>query len=245
MKTIGTFIITLFITINFALAQDTLYIYKAGAVLYKQVVSNIDSITFNKNTSVTDIDGNIYHTVTIGTQTWMVENLKTTRYNDGISIPLITENSSWAMLSTPGYCWQNNDLANKKLYGALYNWYAVDKGNLSPLGWHVPTDNEWSTLISYLGGDAIAGGKLKESGLDHWISPNTGATNETGFTALPGNSRGSNGSYNQIGPYGYWWSSTSENQSNALLRGMYYPKSTIDRSTLSKEFGFSVRCVKD
>ena len=246
MKAIGTIIIgLLFLTANFALAQDSLYVYKTGTIIYKQAVSNIDSVTFERIFPVKDIDGNIYHTVKIGTQIWMVENLRTTRYNDGVSIPLVSENSSWAMLNTPGYCWQNNDIANKKLYGALYNWYAVDMGKLCPSGWHVPTDNEWITLISYLGGEAIAGGKLKESGLAHWISPNTGATNETGFTALPGNSRGSDGSYNQIGPYGYWWTSTSDNQSNAVLRGMYYPKSSIDRSALSKEFGFSVRCIKN
>jgi len=142
--------------------------------------------------AITDIDGNVYHAVTIGTQTWMVENLKVTKLNDGTSIPNVTALTAWNNLTTPGYCWYNNDIANKKLYGALYNWYNVSTGKLCPTGWHVPSVTEWTTLINYLGGESVAGGKLKETGTTHWVTPNTGATNTSGFTALPAGIRYSN-----------------------------------------------------
>jgi len=124
---------------------------------------------------VTDIDGNVYDTVKIGTQIWIIENLKTTKYNDGTSIPMVTDSAAWINLTTPGYCWHKNTSASyKNTYGALYNWYAVNTGKLAPKGWHVPSDAEWTTLITYLGGDSIAGGKMKETGMSHWFSPNTG-----------------------------------------------------------------------
>ena len=133
---------------------------------------------------VKDIDGNIYHTVTIGNQVWMVENLKTTRYNDGTAIPNVTDSSVWSKLSTPAYCWYNNDASSyKATYGALYNWYAVNVQKLCPKGWHVASNAEFYALNSFLDGEC---GKLKEAGTIHWYSPNKGATNETGFTALPG-----------------------------------------------------------
>jgi uncharacterized protein (TIGR02145 family) len=135
---------------------------------------------------VTDIDGNVYNTVTIGDQVWMAENLKTTKLNDGTSISNAIDNIAWASLSTPGYCWFINNRATYEIYGALYNWYAVYTDKLCPTGWHVPSNSEWTTLTDHLGGAEVAGGKLKESGSSHWASPNTGATNVTGFTALPG-----------------------------------------------------------
>ena len=151
----------------------------------------------NQNAAtVTDIDGNVYHTVTIGTQTWMVENLKTTRYRNGEAIPNITDNASWAALITCAYCDYNNIPSNSITYGKLYNWYAVnDSRNIAPMGWHVSTDAEWTTLTTFLGGTSIAGGKLKENGTIHWNSPNVGATNETGFSALPGGYRLNSGFY--------------------------------------------------
>src|SRR5450759_4787246 len=114
--------------------------------------------------TVKDIDGNVYKTVTIGKQVWMVENLKTTKYNDGITIPLVIDNTAWTDLITPKYSWFNNDIANKEVYGALYNWYTVNTNKLCPKGWHIPTDEEWTTLTTYLGGEGVAGGKLKETG---------------------------------------------------------------------------------
>ena len=155
---------------------------------------------------VTDYDGNHYSSVLIGSQIWMAENLKTIKYNDGTAIPLVTDATEWSNLTTHGYCWYNNDEATYgDTYGALYNWYTVETGNLCPTGWHVPTDAEWTELIDYLGGESVAGGKLKETGTTHWNSPNPGATNETGFTTLPGGYRADfNGSSGDIGNGGYW-----------------------------------------
>ncbi len=177
----------------------------------------------------------------------MAENLKTTKYNDGTAIPLVTDGIAWGILATPGYCWYNNDAASyKSTYGALYNWYAVNSTKLAPAGWHVPTDAEWTTLTTYLGGENVAGGKLKETGTTHWLSPNTGATNETGFTALPGGSRHSNNyTFNSLDYYGYWWSATETNTSNAWGRYINEHNSNVYSSYYYKQAGFSVRCLRD
>ena len=192
-----------------------------------------------------DIDGNIYHTVTIGKQVWMVENLKVTKYNNGTAIPLVTDDTAWGNLTTGGYCWyNNNDVAYKNTYGALYNWYAVNTGKLAPAGWHVPTSYEWNTLTTYLGGMSVAGGKLKETGTTHWQSPNTGATNESGFTALPGGRLNGSGGYCHIGMCSNWWSST-ELEESADFWGNYYEDSSMSPALYNKHFGFSVRCIKN
>jgi len=194
---------------------------------------------------VTDADGNVYNTVIIGTQIWMQENLKTTQYNDETSIPLVTDETDWATLTTPSYCWYNNDQTTYgDTYGALYKWYTLNTGILCPAGWHVPTDAEWTTLTDYLGGLSVAGGKLKEAGTIHWTSPNTGATNETDFTALPSGMRYDDGSFNSIHGFSSWWSST-ESSTNAWYYNMGYNRSDVARQTYTKIGGFSVRCVKD
>lgn len=145
-----------------------------------------EDISGEKGT-VTDVDGNVYQTIGIGSQFWIAENLKTTKYNDGTSIPLVTDNRDWSLLFTPAYCWYNNDEINNKItYGALYNWYTLNTGKLCPSGWHVPNNTEWAVLASYLGGPEVAGGKMKVPGTDYWNSPNTGATNSSGFSAFPG-----------------------------------------------------------
>lgn len=199
--------------------------------------------------AIKDIDGNVYHIVTIGTQVWMVENLKTTRCNDGISIFNITDSTQWSNMTTPAYCWYLNDEDNyKDPYGALYNWYTVETGKICPTGWHVPTDDEWTTLIDYLGGERVAGGKLKEKGTTHWESPNSEATNESGFTALPNGFRfGSfgNGSFKSLGFSGYWWSSTEYYATLAWVRGMVYDTGDVYRDFSFKDYGYSVRCVRD
>jgi uncharacterized protein (TIGR02145 family) len=195
--------------------------------------------------NVTDVDGNLYQSVIIGTQTWMVENLKTTKYNDGTNIPNVTGASEWGTLTTGAYCWYNNDISYKATYGALYNWYAVNTGKLAPKGWHVPTDAEWSTLTSYLGGRNVDGGKLKETGTTHWGSPNTGATNETGFTALPGSGRNLDRGFYVIGYHGYWWSASEEAADFAWFRFMDFDFIGVSRASSNKFLGFSVRCVKD
>jgi uncharacterized protein (TIGR02145 family) len=194
-----------------------------------------------------DTDGNVYHAVSIGTQVWMVENLKTTRFNDGAAIPLVTDSGAWSALATPGYCWYGNDSAtNKDVYGALYNWFAVNSGKLAPAGWHVPTDSEWTVLTNYLGGASVAGGPLKEAGTAHWAFPNSGATNASGFTALPGGYRNPNGAFFYLGHDGYWWSSTVYDSADSWYRGMsYYGAANVGRQSYDNVYGLSVRCVRN
>jgi uncharacterized protein (TIGR02145 family) len=191
--------------------------------------------------TVTDIDGNVYNTVTIGTQVWMKENLKTTKFSDGTDIPLMTD-----VWDAPNYGWYNNDSATyANPYGALYNGYSVKTGNLCPSGWHVPTNEEWTTLADYLDGDSVAGGKLKETGTTHWISPNTGATNETGFTALPGGISGSHYSGSLIGEVGFWWSATRGSRHFVITyRYISYDGSYLDMWESGLTAELSVRCLK-
>jgi uncharacterized protein (TIGR02145 family) len=197
-----------------------------------------------------DADGNVYTTVKIGTQIWAVENLRTTKYNDGTPIPYVTDNEVWGGLSTPGYCWYSNDIANKPTYGALYNWYVVDPANpqkIAPTGWHVATDADWNTLTSFLGGSTSSGGKMKEAGLAHWLSPNTGATNESGFTALPGGIRGTDRGvyFNLINKNGLYWSSTNATSSTAYSYTLIFDRTNVVRSLKIMNSGLSVRLVKD
>lgn len=205
----------------------------------------------NSNTgTVTDIDGNIYQTVSIGSQVWMAENLKVTHYRNGDAIPNVVNGTSWLNLITGAYCNYNNDANNAVVYGYFYNWYAVyDSRNIAPAGWHVPSDAEWQTLIKYLGGDAVAGGKMKESGTTHWQSPNSGATNESGFSALPGNHRDYNGSFFTLGSSAYFWSSSEPDMSNppnlALGRRLLYDYSGVSLYPDDKRVGFSVRLIRD
>jgi len=196
-----------------------------------------------------DFDGNYYHTVVIGTQTWMVDNLLVTHFRDGTNIPNVTDNTAWAGLTTPGYCWYNNDFATyKATYGALYNWYTVSTGNLCPVGWHVPSDAEWTTLGTFLGGDNIAGSKLKEVGTNHWSSPNTDATNETGFTALPGGARYETGNFSNISFGCYLGSSTAYSGGDGqhvygrILQANF---GNLAGCYCLNVWGESVRCLKD
>ncbi len=194
---------------------------------------------------VADVDNNLYHSVTIGTQTWLQENLRTTHYNDGGSIPLVTGNTEWNNLSSPGYCWyDNNEEKYKATYGALYNWYTVNTGKLCPSGWHVPTNAEWITLTNYLGGESVAGDKLKEAGTAHWGDINTG-TNESGFTALPGGIRKDNGTYADIGFSSQWWSISPILPTSSYSTMLYYNSCSIVRGGSSNVSGLSIRCIKD
>jgi uncharacterized protein (TIGR02145 family) len=196
--------------------------------------------------TVKDIDNNIYHTVVIGTQVWMVENLKTARYRNGDAIPNVTDSTEWAGLTTGAYCNYNNDVNNGKTYGHMYNWYAVnDSRKIAPSGWHVATDDEWKTLISYLGGvPAVVGGKLREAGNKHWIS--SIADNKSGFTALPGGQRLDSGGFGRIGRLGQWWTSTEDGASDARDWTISESGSNqVDNYFATKTHGFSVRCVRD
>jgi len=200
--------------------------------------------------AITDIDGNVYHAVTIGSQIWMVENLKVTKYRNSDPIQNATTSNLWLNLVNGAYAWYDNDSKNKSLYGALYNWYAIkDIRNIAPVGWHVATDSDWTILTTYIGGESLAGGKLKETGLTHWSSPNTGATNQYGFTALPGGII-SGGISDGIGAEGVWWSyiiTTPTDYSHNWHREMWLDEVTVDKSgyIFQNGLGFSVRCVKD
>jgi uncharacterized protein (TIGR02145 family) len=203
-------------------------------------------MSFTTLDGVVDGDGNGYNIITIGSQTWMAENLKTTKFNEGTSIPLVTETTSWANLTSPGFCWYDNDEeANKNKYGAIYNWYAVNTLNMCPTGWHVPTDAEWATLINFLGGATVAGGKLKETGTLHWEHPNTGATNEFNFTALPAGYRNINGIFSNLIKNGYWWSSSEAGALGGWARSVSHQNAFVTRGDDNRTTGFSVRCVKD
>jgi uncharacterized protein (TIGR02145 family) len=197
--------------------------------------------------TITDIDGNVYHTIVIGDQAWLQENLKVTHYRNGDSISKVTDNSIWSNLTAGAFCNYQFNQYFDTIYGKIYNWYAVhDSRKICPAGWHVATDAEWTTLVNYLGGGNVAGGKLKESGTSHWKSPNIGATNETGFTALPGGMRYNSGSFNWLYQHGYWWTSTEINSTSAWFWRLDYTVSNAERMNFyDKNTGMSVRCVMD
>jgi uncharacterized protein (TIGR02145 family) len=248
-------------TVLFATAQtqDTLYVWKAGVLVNIQSIksTDMDSITFKRPTPVVSINQ-----VTICNQIWSTRNLDVTTYSDGTPIPQVTTTADWANLTTGAWCYYNNDPANGAIYGKLYNWYATAgiydaasqnnpalRKKLTPNGWHVPSDAEWTQLTDCLGGESVAGGKMKatgsiQAGTGFWQDPNTGATNSSGFTGLPGGCRFNNGIFNLLGYYGYWWSST-EFGTVAWYRSLDYNVNIVPRNGFSTSNGFSVRCVKD
>jgi uncharacterized protein (TIGR02145 family) len=204
--------------------------------------------------SITDQDGNTYATIVIGTQEWMAENLRTTTFANGDPIPNVTSATQWQNLTTGAWVHYNNDSQYENPYGKLYNWYTVaDPRNVCPTGWHVPTDAEWSSFINYLdpnadGGNNIpntAGGKMKSTGTQYWQSPNTDATNESGFSGLPGGYRFGNGAFSSIGSNGGWWSSTEGIANGAWGRSLSYGNGSVARGNDNKRDGFSVRCLRD
>jgi uncharacterized protein (TIGR02145 family) len=202
-------------------------------------------LTGEKGT-VTDVDGNVYQTIGIGSQIWVAENLKTTKFNDGTSIPLVTDNTAWSLLFSPAYCWYNNDeLSNKNTYGALYNWYTVGTGKLCPSGWHIPGDTEWTVIEIFLGGPEVAGGKMKIPGTKYWKSPNAGATNSSGFTSLPGGLRGSDGSFDYIRESNLFWTSSGNYSTYAWYRAQDYLAIEITRGSNTVLWGGYIRCIRD
>jgi uncharacterized protein (TIGR02145 family) len=214
---------------------------QTGEVMFNPV------LTYGK---LSDIDGNSYKTISIGTQIWMAENLKSTRYNDGTPVPFVSEYTTGSYLVTPAYFWYyNNEAIYKNICGAYYNWFAVHTGKLCPVGWHIPTDSEWQILTDYLGGGSIAGSKMKEKGTVNWLDSNIDATNESGFTALPCGLRGNfGGHFGGLGLQGEWWSDSELDPSpynsvwcNWVLSGA----SQVIRSEFSKRDGINVRCIKD
>ncbi len=196
--------------------------------------------------TVWDNDSNLYHGVTIGTQVWMVENLKTRKYRNGDAIQNIIDNTAWSNLTAGAYCNYNNDLSNGKTYGRLYNWLAVtDSRKLCPAGWHIATDSDWKKLIEYLGGIAIAGGKLKEKGTTHWHSPNGGATNVSGFTALPSGVRTKDGVFYGLGDICEHWTTSEDIALGAIHYGMGFFNENATTNFSDKKAGYLVRCVRD
>jgi uncharacterized protein (TIGR02145 family)/uncharacterized repeat protein (TIGR02543 family) len=220
---------------------------KGSGTVFTARTKVIADVKVYANWVIKDYDGNTYHEVIIGSQTWMVENLKTTHYRDGVEIHYETDPAKWQTDNyIPEYCWYNNDTINKATYGALYNWNAVKTGLLAPAGWHVPDTTDFRTLETTLGGFTIAGGKLKEAGLEHWITPNTDATNESGFTGLPG---GLNyyGTFRELGKNGSWWSSTASDASTSysIGRQLNYNQSSLDGLGRHQCNGYSVRLIRD
>jgi uncharacterized protein (TIGR02145 family) len=214
----------------------------------------IISITLTLNTfsqtpggGVSDVDGNNYSTVIIGSQEWMAENLRTTSYANGDPIPNVIDGTQWANLNTGAWVHYNNDSQYENPYCKLYNWYTVnDSRNVCPAGWHVPSYPEWTVLSDYLGGESVSGGKMKSTGTQYWQSPNQGATNESGFSGLPGGFRESdiNGTFNSILYVGYWWSSTEGTANYAWGRGMFYFNGNLTgNNSYTKTSGYSIRCL--
>ncbi len=241
MKIIIKTLVAIIVCINFSCQKPNLDEVKD--------VASTNSATTGGGSSantVSDIDGNIYHTVQIGTQTWMVENLRVTKYRDGSLIPNTPSSSSWTALTTGTWCYYNDISQNNANYGKLYNWYTVnDSRGLAPNGWHVPTYAEWCALEDYLGGNGAAGGKLKESGTTHW-NPNVGATNSSGFTGLPGGLKQGSGGSSYQGSFGFWWSTIDAGNSNGFSLELdgnnVYSTISYQRP---KYLGLAVRCIKD
>ena len=215
----------------------------------------LSPITFSPDVTyetVTDIDGNVYKTVTIGTQTWMAENLRTTKYRNGEAIPNVKDATEWKNLKTAAFCDYGNTGSKDSIavFGLLYNWYAAsDSRNIAPEGWHIPSDAEWSTLTTLLV-DSLAGGKLKEADIIHWTNAtgiNAGATNETGFTAIPAGNRSyeSAATFASLNYNGFWWSSTEFSATDAWFRVITSGYKSVGRKSHKKFDGFSLRCVKD
>jgi uncharacterized protein (TIGR02145 family) len=224
-----------------SIVDPTNYMYRIFS--YHQKGNSTHSNEINLATSVTDIDGNKYTFVQIGQQVWMDKNLEVETYRNGDVIPQVTDAKEWAALKTGAWCYHSNDKANGVIYGKLYNWYAVnDPRGLAPEGWHIPSNAEWTILSTFLGGASVAGGKMKSTGTSRWDSPNFGATNESGFAGLPGNTRYNNiGIFGDLGSFGFWWSA-EEGWYNVLeSRNEQLRTAFAD----NKESGYSVRCLKD
>jgi len=229
---------------DFALTSNTTYTYRVYA--YNSAGNSLqysNEVTITTNRSSANLPS-----VTICNQVWSTKNLDVTTYRNGDAIPQVTDSVQWANLTTGAWCYYNNDPAMGIIYGKLYNWYAVnDPRGLAPTGYHVPSDAEWTNLASCLGGFPYAGEAMKEAGFMHWLDPNSGLvnTNSSGFTALPGGIRDYNGSFGDIGYFGYWWSSTEDVTPFAKFRQLLYNSGSIYYGSIREATGFSVRCLRD
>jgi uncharacterized protein (TIGR02145 family) len=242
---------------------DTLY-FNNGSFVVMPGISSANGIgspsscgapdIHNPNLSygtMTDQEGNVYKTIVIGSQEWMAENLNTSIYRNGDAIPTNLDDAVWQTTTSGAWAYYNNDASYACPYGKLYNWYTcVDARQLCPTGWHVPTDAEWTVLTDYLGGEGVAGGKMKTTGTIEaatglWYSPNAEATNSSGFSGAPGGFRDYLGVYDGIGNFGYWWISSEGDADYAWNRFLGYFYGYADRGNFNKHFGFSVRCLRD
>ena len=251
-KPISTATQTLLITkVNTTDTADMLsaYLRKTDAIIIdlQNQVTLLSSYTSLLASGLVDIDGNNYPVVKIGNQIWMKENLRVSRYRNGDLIPIVTDNAAWAALTTGGRTWYDNDSTTyENPYGNLYNWYAItDNRGLCPYGWHAPTDAEWTILTTYLGGESIAGGKMKSTGTAYWNTPNTAATNESGFSVLPGGFRHRLGIFWYIRSDVYFWSDTEDYSYYAWYRSLDNSNGSVIRASGIISNGFFVRCLRD
>lgn len=241
--------------VSSTLLGDTLNVgcktYILPGILETRVVDHSCGTTNVHNSALaygtmSDQEGNIYRTIKIGNQTWMAENLRTSKYRNGTAIANITDNAQWANSTTGAYSSYNNNTSNDCPYGKLYNWYAVANTNqICPTGWHVPDDIEWNTLINFLGGATVAPGKMKSTGTQLWEAPNTNATNSSGFSGLPGGLRYFDGVFFDLKRASNFWIATEFSTTDGLFRNLSFNNGNSNRFNGSKAYGFSVRCVKD
>ena len=234
--------------------KNSIYLIAGVLLIFsckKESNNSTPNTVINSNyITVTDIEGNKYNTVVIGTQTWMKENLKVSKFNEGTNIPGVTDNRQWSNLTTGAWCNYNNNDSLGKVYGKLYNWYVISptmngNKNVCPIGWHIPTDVEWKILSDFLGGDTIAGGKMKDASLMNWKSPNTNANNSSGFNGLPAGDRISDGKDDNLFSYAFWWSSSEIDSKYSTFRRLNYNDSKILRDAGYKNAGLSIRCIKE
>jgi uncharacterized protein (TIGR02145 family) len=226
-----------------------LIVFVGSSILFTLFAQNIG----RQSIKISDIEGNSYNTVLIGNQHWMAENLKVSKYNDGTQIPNVTDDTKWSGLSSGAWCYYNNEVVNNSKYGKLYNWYAISlttngNKNLCPSGWHVPSDIEWTVLIKYLGGEDVAGGKLKGVGTTNWSYSNTDDSNISLFTGLPGGNRNDAGSFENIGEGAYWWSSSEvfwKSEATGMAWYRYLFSSIEYRKKTNQVNGLSIRCIRD
>ena len=237
---------------------DSVYIVKGDSVLAVYATTDVDSVIFHNpnpidtttNSTITDVDGNVYTSVTMGTQEWMTENLKTSKYSDGTAIPNVT-GQEWDDLETGAWCHYDNDSSQyESTYGKLYNWYAVETGELCPTGWHVPTPAEWTVLSDYLAANGHSGTeatalKATSGWDDSWDGTNRNGTDDYGWLGLPGGHRYYYGDFSSIGSRGYWWSSSQVNNYSAWYRILSSSNDYVSSYNNSKGNGFSVRCLRD
>ena len=236
---------------------DSIYIVKGDSVLAVYATTDVDSVIFynpnpidtTTNSTITDVDGNVYTSVTIGTQEWMSENLRTTKYSDGTPIPNVTVNTEWGNLSTGAWCNYDNSSSNDATYGKLYNWYAVNTNKLCPTGWHVPTEAEWDVLTDYLTANGHSGSEgtaLKAtSGWNDYNGQSGNGTDDYGWLGLPGGNRASSGDFGNIGNSGRWWSSSQSITHDAWIRYLSGSNEAVDAGYVDLRSGFSVRCLRD